>query len=641
MKSIIKSMTGLRLLHVLAGVGITGFICGSATASAEEKASPSGFSNFITREGNKLYDGDKVFRFAGANMPGIMLPYDFTLFLPERMNLPTPWEQEDAFKTLKQMNAGVLRTWNLPIRKPNETQKPWHYVLGPGQFNEEAFKVVDSMFALANKYNIRVIFALTAGSGDYLGGMITYAEHRGKTRDEFYTDPQVKEDYKATVRYVLNRTNTITGVKYRDDKAVLAWQFGNELAFAPAPWLSEMAAYIKSQAPHQLVAETVHRPGRPMTIDPNIDLVTRHLYPDYPGTENGWIAAIQKEMVILAKQRPLFIGEYGPYIDNKMFTKDNVAEKLRDFLDCVQHEDGIAGSLFWSMYFHHQDGGFYWHQIMTYPAAWSYHWPSAPTADAQQGAKLMATLREAAFRIQGLPVPPVPVPDSPELLPIGEVPLITWRGAAGASGYDIQRAQAADGPWKTIASNVSDSDTAYRPLYSDRTAKSGGSYFYQVLALNSSGKSQPSKAVGPVKVKSVCLVDELQDFSLCHSKSEGLVLENDFNSIFAEYMFRADGKTGDFLVYQVPAAMKKFKIVGFVQNEEDDFSFLVSSDGITYAPLQPQRKARPLPATPGGASKGQKRTLVGYESTVPAGNRFLKVLWNGPSELDRVEIYHP
>src|SRR5690348_4965884 len=53
-------------------------------------AASSQHEHFITRRGARLYDGDKVFRFVGANLPGINLPYDFTLGLPERMGLPTP-----------------------------------------------------------------------------------------------------------------------------------------------------------------------------------------------------------------------------------------------------------------------------------------------------------------------------------------------------------------------------------------------------------------------------------------------------------------------------------------------------------------------------------------------------------------------
>jgi hypothetical protein len=64
------------------------------------ESTPRRFQHFITRQGDKLYDGDKEFRFIGANMPGLVVPYDWTLFLPERMNLPRPWEQEDGFETL-------------------------------------------------------------------------------------------------------------------------------------------------------------------------------------------------------------------------------------------------------------------------------------------------------------------------------------------------------------------------------------------------------------------------------------------------------------------------------------------------------------------------------------------------------------
>jgi len=522
---------------------------------------------------------------------------------------------------------------------PKAQPQPWHYVLGSGKFNEEAFKVVDNLFALANKYGVRVMLDLTAESGDYLGGIGTYADYRGKKRAEFWTDLQLKEDYKATVRYVLTRTNTITGVAYRDDKAVLAWQFGNEMHTAPDAWLSEMAAYVKKFAPNHLVAETRHRPGQPLLVDPNIDLVTRHLYSNYRGVEGGWPGAMRAEMAKLNGARPMFVGEFGPYIDGKMFTHANVVDKLREFLDYVQSELGICGSLLWSMYFHHNDGGFYWHQIMTYPAVWSYHWPGFPSADAQREIGIMQAMREAAFRIEGKPVPPVPAPEPPELLPIGDVPFLSWRGSAGAAGYDIERAPKATGPWKTVAANVCDSDVAYRPLFSDTTARAGQTCFYRVTARNSSGASKPSNVVGPVKVKRVCFVDELQDFSRVQAKSNGLTLNNDYNALYAEFLFRAKGSTNDWLSYKVSAPIESVKVTAFFAKETADLTLQVSGDGKTFTALQPKRSERRLPAPPRGATVGQRRTMVEYECAVPAGNRHLKLLWNGPAELDRVEIY--
>jgi mannan endo-1,4-beta-mannosidase len=396
---------------------------------------------------------------------------------------------------------------------------------------------------------------------------------------------------------------------------------------------------MKQRAPNQLVAETRHVPGQPMMIDPNIDMVTRHLYGNYRGVEGGWAAVIRKDAAKLKGQRPLFIGEFGPYIDGKMFKRENVVQKTRDFLDFVSNEEGIAGALLWSMYFHHQEGGYYWHQIMTYPAVWSYHWPGFPSAEAQCEMGLMQAMREAAFTIQGRVVPPLPVPDAPELLPIGDVPLLTWRGSVGASGYDIERAAGPDGPWASIASNISDADIAYRPLFSDTTARIGETWFYRVLARNVSGVSKPSNVMGPVTVKRVCLVDELQDFSRVHVKSDGLQLNNNFNALYAEYLFRAKGTTNDWLTYQVPTPITTVRVIAFFTKELPDLTLQSSKDGTHFTALQPERKERRLPKA-GGASGNQRRILVEYTCTLPPEQRYFAIRWNGAAEVDRVEIDH-
>ncbi|MCX7048485.1 MAG: cellulase family glycosylhydrolase [Candidatus Sumerlaeota bacterium] len=647
--SLAASILALALAGVAGGAGtMPATFAAPAPSPAPDAPAASRLQRFITRSGAKLMDGDKEFRFIGANMPGLILPYDWTLFLPERLTLPTPWEQEDGFKTLDQMNLRVVRLWNLPIRDPKAKTEggkmTWHYVQGPGQFNDESFKVVDNILALANRYGVRVVFDFTAESGSYLGGIQNYAAHRGKKTGEFYTDPQLKEDYKATVRYVINRVNTITGVTYKEDKAILAWQFGNEMHSATTEWLAEMAAYIKSLDSNHLVAETRHRPGAPMVIDPNIDLYTRHLYGNYPGVGAGWPAACRKEVASLKGQRPMFIGEFGPYIDGKMFTHDNVVDKTREFLDYVRGQEGMAGAMIWSMYFHHQNGGFYWHQIMTYPSVWSYHWPGFPSADAQREQGVMNAMRETAFRIQGLPIAPVPAPGAPELLPIGETPLFSWRGSAGASGYDIERAPQAGGPWVVIANNVCDADVAYHPLFSDATARAGQTWFYRVIARNASGVSQPSNVVGPVQVKRVCLVDELQDFSRACAKSSSLTLTNDYNAVYAEYLFRAKAAANEWLAYRVPGAIESVSVVAFYNDPNagpaSELSLQVSPDGANYTDLKPERRERHLPSPPGGAAGKQKRVMVEYQAATPAGQRFVRIKWNGPAELDRVEIYH-
>jgi mannan endo-1,4-beta-mannosidase len=600
----------------------------------------SRFQHFITRQGDKLMEGDKEFRFIGANMPGLSLPYDFTLNLPERMTLPTPWEQEDGLKTLDQMNLRVVRLWTVPIREPHDTPPDggmtWHCVQGPGRFNEASFKVLDSLLALANRHGIRVVFSLSCCWRYQVGGIETYLAHRNKKgKALFFTDPQVKEDFKQTVRHVLTRRNTVSGVPYKEDKAILCWELGNELWDVPyevfAPWQSELAAFIKSLDPNHLIMDA-RANVIPKEPDPNVDIFNMHYY------GNDFAASCRSHQAQSRGRRPFVIGEFGPY-DGKGFTPDKVVEKTREFMNAVQ-ESGTAGTLLWSMYFHHRDGGFYWHQIMTYPAVWAYHWPGFPSAEAQREIGVLGVMREAAFQIQGLPVPTVPLPDAPELLPIGDAPLLSWRGSAGASGYDVERAPGADGPWTRIADNVSDAAVAYRPLFSDTTARAGETYFYRVAARNASGVSKPSNSVGPVAVKRVCLADELQDFSRVHAKSGGLTLDNDYNALYAEYLFRAKGNTNDWLSYNVAAPLESVKVVAFYAKDMTDLTLHVSADGVTFRDLRPTRKERRLGSPHAGPARGQRRTLVEYECAVPAGNRNLKVQWNGPAELDRVEIYH-
>ena len=45
-----------------------------------------------------------------------------------------------------------------------------------------------------------------------------------------------------------------------------------------------------------------------------------------------------------------------------------------------------------------------------------------------------------------------------------------------------------------------------------------------------------------------------------------------------------------------------------------------------------------MPAHPGGAARGLRRTLVEYESSIPKEQHFLQERWNGPAEVDRVEL---
>ena len=589
--------------------------------------SESVFDYFITRDGDRLMEGTKEFRFAGANMPGMNLPYDYTMRLPERLILPTPWEQADGFETLVQMNARVVRLWNLPMRGPEDDWMDWAYVQGPGKFNEEAFKTLDNALALANQYGIRIIFSFSAEWGDYLGGIGEYAAWHGLSRSEFYTSEKCKADYKETLKYVINRRNTVTGQLYKDDKAIMTWQLGNELRNAPLEWEAEMADFLKSIDPNHLVM--AGNDGRiPEDPPANLDILERHYY------GGDWVENCRHDRAIAKGKRPFIVSEYG-------LTSD--VEATRRFYDEAL-ENGTSGHLIWSLYFHHRFGGFNWHQIFTHPSIGSFHWPGFESSSAHNEQKMLLLLREYGFRMQGLEVSDLPVPGRPQILPTtSKLPFLTWRGSAGASGYDIERAENLEGPWLSVAVNVSDANVAHRPLFNDSTALTGRNYFYRISARNSSGASKPSNVYGPVRFSSQVFVDEFQNFNRVQHKSVGLQIDNDYNGLYGEYLFRAKGNTGDELIYKLPGNVSSIRIWVFYSDEIQVPLIKVSSSGVNYEALEVfQKQVQKLSSLDKVTQlKGMKRTFVEHQAEINSetqNTRFVRIQWQGSMELDRVEI---
>jgi mannan endo-1,4-beta-mannosidase len=50
----------------------------------------------------------------------------------------------------------------------------------------------------------------------------------GRVITDFYTDSTIRAWYKSYVTALVQRNNTITGVMYRDDPTILAWELINE-----------------------------------------------------------------------------------------------------------------------------------------------------------------------------------------------------------------------------------------------------------------------------------------------------------------------------------------------------------------------------------------------------------------------------
>jgi hypothetical protein len=447
----------------------------------------SAFSHFITRSGDRLMEGDQEFRFISWNIPELIMneePY---------WHIPDLWEQEDAIKSILQMGGRVTRSYVLSVRKPSDPPEVKRHVNAPGVFDEDVFKALDKTLELCNRYGVRLIIPLV-DQWHWEGGISEYAvfrgkewidehQYRGTKGNSFWTDLQIREDFKRTIDYIVNRTNTCTGEKYRDDKAILAWETGNEL-FSPGDWVEDIAAHIKIIDPNHLVLDGYFGVCDESLHNPDIDIVSNH----YSG--NNYARRCREDRERSRGKKPMLIGEFG-------------IAPTHEFVELLEEvvQDGTAGALIWSLRQHDKAGGFYHHNEYEVDGILyrAYHWPGFPEGGKHDEINVVRVLRAKAFEIQGIPEPSVEIPEPPVLLPIQNGRHINWRGSTGAGGYDVERAENREGPWSTIGSNISDSREVYdtQPLFRDDCAESGKVYYYRIKARNCAGVSDASNIVGP------------------------------------------------------------------------------------------------------------------------------------------------
>jgi len=587
---------------------------------------PSGsvLNDFITVRGDQLMEGDKPFRFISFDLPNLQMIEDNMPFTETNFwRLPDEFEIRDGLMTVRQMGGTVVRTYVLSVVRTNDPPGTPRHVLGPGKFNEEAFRELDLVLKIANEQGIRLIIPLV-DNWKWQGGRAEYAGFRGKSKDDFWTDPQLIADFEETVRFVLTRTNTYTGVRYCDDKAILCWETGNELS-ATTEWTREIARYIKSLDRNHLVMDGRAGQLQPESLAlPEIDIVTTHHYPNLRRTTP--FAQLIRENAAMAKgKKPYVVGEFGFVPTEQM----NAA--MRAIIDT-----GISGGLLWSLRFRDRDGGFYWHSE---PAGGNlykgFHWPGSAMGAAYDEINLMASVRRYAFAIRGLTPPPIPVPAPPGLLLITDVAAISWQGSVGAVSYTVERARKADGPWTVAGANIDECFAQYRPLFNDESAPAGN-WYYRVRAKNEAGLSEPSNVVGPVAVTHATLVDELADFSKVRARQGQIRITTRDCRNAKEDAHRAAGNAGDALIYEFPAPIEGFRVFTFFPHDVADLKCSISDDGQTY---------REIPASKdvyfsGAGDYGFWEPVLYHAGNLGGDAKFLKIELTGVTQIGRVEITH-
>ncbi len=259
---------------------------------------------------------------------------------------------------------------------------------GRPAYNEgpDGLQRLDYMVAEARKYDLRLVLVLV-NNWYHFGGMDQYLEWFGlDEHPAFYTDDRVKKAYKDWVAYLLNRTNSVTGVPYKDDPHIFAWELANEPRrrnytkydsdagwdnSTITDWATEMAAFVRSIDPLHMIAvgdegffsrdstDEMYNGADGVDHDAllrieDIDYGTYHLYPDHWNKSVSWGERWIVDHIEAARRagKPTVLEEYGLVVtrDEKTDEISSGGERrhrgYQSWNDLVQLGGG-AGSMYW------------------------------------------------------------------------------------------------------------------------------------------------------------------------------------------------------------------------------------------------------------------------------------------------------
>lgn len=486
----------------------------------------SGFEHFVARDGIQLLDGEHPLRFIGLHATELHRIEDdvasrgSSIGKSDHFRWPTAREQSNWIQALVYSGHTVTRTYTLSvddIALPESVRAnmPVHIVqdreTGAISLNEEAMQVMDRMIYLADTYGLRLIIPVIDhwswwGGKHELAKMVGEAERDTKEAGPLYdTSSKTYAAYQSIIEQLVTRENTCTGREYREEKAIMAWETGNELRGTNKVFLAETAALIKRLASKQLVvdgdqqADYINAPGSASIeqgeflglTDPNVDIQSNHFYGDYMSESEVRTQAALAEKF----NKPLFIGEYGLQSLGRM----------QAVTDALLDHPAIAGALVWGYRGHREAGGFYWHKESG--GHMSYHLPGFAVNDGNNERSIIDMIRTAQIKISSNErarkfSSSWPIPQAPLLHPISDAGGVNWMGSATGRFYRLYASENGGKDWALYADRLKDGQNGWDPqtmdLYTLQTAPvssgDGGCTLYRLTAVNESGESEPSRS---------------------------------------------------------------------------------------------------------------------------------------------------
>ncbi|HTX90640.1 MAG TPA: beta-mannosidase [Anaerolineales bacterium] len=313
-----------------------GGIASPTAASSTTKPIPA--SKFVAAANGKFYLDGHPYYFIGANFwQGMNLGVD-----GPSGNRALLVRDLDTLQQLGVTNLRVMASSEGPNSEPHRMVPA--LMVSPGVYDPAVLDGLDYLIAEMGKRNMKAVMVLnnywqwSGGMGQYVswaekspipypGNYNTFMTYVAK----FYACTECQTWYRAHIQTIIDHTNPYTGLKYRDDPTIFAWELANEPRRYPVNWIDDTAAYIKSLDPNHMVTTGSEGspPGESQNFilthsSPDIDYATIHIWPQnwgwfdpsspesYDNAERLAIAYFQQHAVEAASlDKPLVLEEFG------------------------------------------------------------------------------------------------------------------------------------------------------------------------------------------------------------------------------------------------------------------------------------------------------------------------------------------
>jgi mannan endo-1,4-beta-mannosidase len=292
------------------------------------------------------------------------------------MNLGAP-ESGDRSRLIRELDfLQSMGVTNLRVLAASEADEEMKYCIhpalqtAPGIYNEDLWEGLDFLLAEMDKRDMTAVMVL-GNFWTWSGGFPQYLKWVQKDTipfpqdpnyswqnftdysKQFYLNEEAQELMDNHIKTVINRTNSITNIQYKNDPTIMSWQLANEPRGYDIPkdfraWTKRTAKLIKSLDKNHLVClgtegnTSGKTAGVNVLLDndnPDIDYITMHIWAQnwswFNPTlgEEEYKEAIEKvdnywnDHIKVAKKlnKPIVLEEFGIARDNSSYDPNATA----------------------------------------------------------------------------------------------------------------------------------------------------------------------------------------------------------------------------------------------------------------------------------------------------------------------------